>query len=99
MLNAGRSFTDPPGLNHSALAQNSTFGNSLPTRSSRSNGVFPIRSSKVSPARPGCAADSRGEEARCSVVAIPPYLRRLFRLRKSPDMRPFYSELDAADQM
>src|SRR5882762_5319771 len=99
MPSAGRSFTDPPGLNHSAFAQNSTFGNSLPTRSRRSSGVFPIRSSTPSPARPDCAADSRWEEAGCPFVAISHYLGRLSRLHQSRDIRPFYSELDAAGQI
>src|SRR5580698_2853130 len=52
MLRAGRSLTEPPGLNHSALAQNSTFGKSLPMRSSLSNGVLPMHSRSD---LPGCA--------------------------------------------
>src|SRR6267378_767120 len=99
MPSAGRSFTDPPGLNHSAFAQKSTFGNSLPTRSSRSSGVFPIRSSKASPVRPDCAADSRWEEAGCPVVAMSRYLGRFSQLHQARDIRPFYSELDAAGQV
>src|SRR5271157_789233 len=52
MLNAGRSLTEPPGLHHSALALNSTFGNSPPTRASRRSGVLPISSSTVCPIGP-----------------------------------------------
>src|SRR5580704_16082221 len=50
MLRAGRSFTEPPGLNHSALAANSTLGNSRPTLLRRSRGVFPMQSRTVRPA-------------------------------------------------
>src|SRR5450432_3409364 len=52
MLSAGRSFTEPPGLNHSALAANSTFGNWPPMRSSRKSGVLPMQLSTDTPARP-----------------------------------------------
>src|ERR1700731_3044197 len=48
---AGRSFTDPPGLNHSALPQISTFSNSRPMLASRSKGVLPMRARMDSPAR------------------------------------------------
>src|SRR5208282_5172954 len=60
---AARSFTEPPGLNHSALAQNSTFGKSAPIRSILSKGVLPMRSSRCWPMRaPGavCWADIAG---------------------------------------
>src|ERR1700730_9745213 len=50
MLRAGRSFTEPPGLNHSALAANSTLGNSRPILLRRSRGVFPIQSRTERPA-------------------------------------------------
>src|SRR5260370_42459351 len=74
MLRAGRSFTDPPGLNHSALAQNAVFGNSWPMRSICSKGVFPLGSSKDSPTRPARAPsrtfDSRGDAAMSFAVAM-----------------------------
>src|SRR5260370_18332958 len=50
MLNAGRSFTEPPGLNHSAFAQNSILGNSFATCARRSSGVLPMCSSTEVPA-------------------------------------------------
>src|ERR1700681_2069862 len=40
---AARSFTDPPGLNHSAFAYTSTRGNSRSNMRMRSNGVLPIK--------------------------------------------------------
>src|SRR5260370_28495920 len=43
MFIAGRSFTEPPGFAHSALAQNSTSGYSVRTFFKRSKGVFPIK--------------------------------------------------------
>src|ERR1700676_4765746 len=48
---AGRSFTEPPGLNHSALPQISTFSNSRPMLARRNRGVLPIRARMDSPAR------------------------------------------------
>src|SRR5688500_14629260 len=42
MRKAGRSFTDPPGLNHSALPYTSTWSNSLAILAKRSRGVLPI---------------------------------------------------------
>src|SRR5215469_8246880 len=63
MLRAGRSLTEPPGLNHSALAQNSMLENSPPTRSKRRSGVFPIRSRRDTPAWSSGIADSRAEAA------------------------------------
>src|ERR1700726_543149 len=48
---AGRSFTEPPGLNHSALPQISTFSNSRPMLASRSRGVLPMRARMDSPTR------------------------------------------------
>src|ERR1700738_1855879 len=48
---AGRSFTDPPGLNHSAFPQISTSSNSRPMLASRSRGVLPIRARMDSPTR------------------------------------------------
>src|ERR1700738_876577 len=65
MLSAALSFTDPPGLNHSALAQNSIFGNFRPMRSSRNKGVFPMRSSTDCP-----ADEPRSRDCPRSVVAI-----------------------------
>src|SRR5215471_5993238 len=50
MLNAERSFTEPPGLNHSAFAQNSILGNSFATCARRSKGVLPMCSSTEVPA-------------------------------------------------
>src|SRR4030067_3377520 len=44
MRSAGRSFTDPPGLNHSAFARISTRGGIPRRRFTRSSGVLPIRS-------------------------------------------------------
>src|ERR1022692_967680 len=48
MLSAARSFTDPPGLKYSALAQISIPGNSLGMRSRRTSGVFPMVASRGS---------------------------------------------------
>ena len=42
MKSAGLSFTEPPGLNHSALAYTSTSGNSLSNSLISSKGVLPI---------------------------------------------------------
>src|SRR6202043_4025138 len=47
---AGRSFTEPPGLNHSAFPQISTCSNSWPMLASRSRGVLPMRARIDSPA-------------------------------------------------
>src|SRR5215475_3378636 len=69
MLRAGRSFTEPPGLNHSAFARNWMFGNSLPTRSRRRSGVFPIRSSTDCPTAKRVTGNWSFVDAR-SVVAI-----------------------------
>src|SRR3990170_4811397 len=44
MRRTGRSFTDPPGLNHSAFARISTRGGIPRRRFTRSSGVLPIRS-------------------------------------------------------
>src|SRR3989337_921703 len=44
MRRTGRSFTDPPGLNHSAFARISTRGGIPRRRVTRSSGVLPIRS-------------------------------------------------------
>src|SRR3954451_8616859 len=44
---AGRSFTEPPGLNSSSLATRS-HARSAPTRPRRTIGVFPTRSSRLS---------------------------------------------------
>jgi len=44
MFNAARSLTLPPGLYHSALANNSTPGKSAPIRLKRTIGVLPINS-------------------------------------------------------
>src|SRR5438067_12766948 len=63
MLSAGRSFTEPPGLNHSALAQNSMLEKLLPTRSRRRSGVFPILARRGTPACASGTADSRPEAA------------------------------------
>ncbi len=46
---AARSFTLPPGFAHSAFPSNSTPSNSAATPSSRTSGVFPIRSSSPVP--------------------------------------------------
>src|SRR5215472_7215061 len=70
MLSPGRSFTDPPGLNHSAFTLNSTLGNSRPMRSSRSSGVFPMQSSAEHPAELELPGIVRSEEAMRSLVAI-----------------------------
>src|SRR5260370_38837810 len=60
MLNAGRSFTEPPGLNHSAFAQNSILGNSFATCVRRSRGVLPMCSSTEVPASHGFAPSLAG---------------------------------------
>src|SRR5690242_13504068 len=52
MLNAALSLTEPPGLNHSALAQNSTLGKSAPILESRNKGVLPISSMTDCPDSP-----------------------------------------------
>src|SRR5215469_4085174 len=57
MLAAARSFTDPPGLHHSALPRSSTPGRARLTRSRRSSGVFPTRSKAYWPRRGASAAD------------------------------------------
>ena len=43
MLNAARSFTDPPGLYHSALPNSVTPGRFAVSRSKRRMGVLPMR--------------------------------------------------------
>src|SRR6266404_855542 len=91
MLNAGRSFTEPPGLNHSAFAKNLMLGNSLPTRSSLRSGVFPMRSSTDCPTAMRVAGNSTFVDAR-SVVAIS---LDVSRDAGRTHMRPKYSELDA----
>src|SRR5579863_9975268 len=48
MFKAARSFTDPPGLKYSALAQISIPGNSRGMLSSRTSGVFPMVASRGS---------------------------------------------------
>src|SRR5260370_24500925 len=50
MFEAARSFTDPPGLNHSALAKSSMPGRSRVNRSRRNSGVLPM-SSRLRPPR------------------------------------------------
>src|ERR1700722_533675 len=72
MLSAGRSFTEPPGLNHSALAQNSTLGNFLPMRSSRSKGVLPMHSRTDLPAGDVAAATANGARGFGAVGVIEP---------------------------
>ena len=67
MLSAGRSLTEPPGLNHSALAENSTLGNSRPIRSSRRSGVLPMRSRTERPIAPETEPP---EVARCFVAIV-----------------------------
>src|SRR3954466_11149418 len=49
MREAARSFTEPPGLAHSAFANISIPGNCEEIFSKRSSGVLPMRSSRVSP--------------------------------------------------
>src|ERR1700746_689158 len=44
MFDAARSFTDPPGLSHSALPRSWILGRSRAMRSSRNSGVLPMRS-------------------------------------------------------
>ena len=51
MFAAGRSFTEPPGFAHSALASTSTPAKSRVSRSKRSSGVLPIRCRVLSPKR------------------------------------------------
>ena len=72
---AARSFTDPPGLNHSALAVNVTFGNSAITRAILISGVFPIRSSRLAPTvrvAAGFAFDTSGLFAAVTMVILGP---------------------------
>ena len=49
MLAAARSFTDPPGLAHSALASTSTPSELRAMRWKRNSGVLPIRCSRLCP--------------------------------------------------
>ena len=70
---AARSFTDPPGLNHSALAANVTCGNSPVTRAILISGVFPMRSSKLAPTgsvAPGFGVDTSGLFAAVTMVTL-----------------------------
>src|SRR5215469_3037916 len=96
MLSAGRSLTEPPGLSHSALALNSTLGNSRPTRSSRNRGVLPIRSSKDSPTRPISALLFTEASAVCLVVAMFALNQESPLLACHRQRRLIYSELDAS---
>src|ERR1051326_3985192 len=57
MAAAARSFTDPPGLCHSALARIWIPANSALARSRRNNGVLPMRSSSDMPAALGQGVD------------------------------------------
>src|SRR5580692_4536228 len=70
MPSAGRSLTEPPGLNHSALAANSMAGNSRPTRSSRSKGVLPINSRTERPAELCCEDVPKASEYRVAKVVM-----------------------------
>ena len=49
MLEAARSFTDPPGLPHSAFASTCTSSSSAVTREKRKSGVLPIRCVRLVP--------------------------------------------------
>src|SRR5689334_5908345 len=58
---AGRSFTEPPGLYHSALAYTRTSGGrSAVTRLNASSGVLPIRSTIAVPTLEARGAGSDG---------------------------------------
>jgi hypothetical protein len=73
MLEAARSFTDPPGLYHSAFPRSSTRGKSAAIRSTRTSGVLPIRSTSRRPNEaPGsetCAVLSRAICGTCAIFA------------------------------
>src|SRR5690348_8629729 len=63
MLRAARSFTDPPGLAHSAFASSAACGNSAPILRSRTSGVFPIRDkTSVACFNTGCKTASLGPD-------------------------------------
>src|SRR6266496_5862770 len=49
MFAAARSFTDPPGLYHSALPKSATPGRSAVSASRRKSGVLPMRSTRLWP--------------------------------------------------
>src|SRR6187200_2979729 len=53
MRAAGRSFTEPPGLRHSALAYSSTLRRPASKLVRRMRGVFPIRSTTEAAVRRG----------------------------------------------
>src|SRR5215831_9940134 len=79
MLAAARSFTDPPGLYHSALPKSVTPGKSRVTASRRKRGVFPIRSIRlwpsVSPSLEPFWSDSECcSPAANAVVLLEPYV-------------------------
>src|ERR1700676_338602 len=96
MLSAARSFTDPPGLHHSALPQNSMLGNSPPARSSRSNGVLPICSRSDAPARPPTPAplcDKLWSTEAINLRKIP--IHKNGAPARSRERQRVYSELDA----
>src|SRR5688572_10184828 len=59
MRAAGRSFTEPPGFFHSALAYSSTFRSPCSKPDRRISGVFPIKSMMEAAVRgsPGVATD------------------------------------------
>src|SRR5882724_5986506 len=63
MRYAARSFTEPPGLNHSALAKMRTWGNSWPIRSRGMSGVLPI-------VRSSASVSSEGSRDCSSIVVI-----------------------------
>ncbi len=71
ILSAARSLTEPPGLHHSAFAKISTFARCAATRSIRSNGVLPIRSSTPSTLCSRREADSSVRRWRAWLVAVP----------------------------
>src|SRR5271157_4019415 len=56
MFAAGRSFTEPPGLAHSAFASTSTPAKSRVSRSNRNSGVLPIRCRVLCPNAQGTNA-------------------------------------------
>src|SRR5262245_53418136 len=73
---AGRSFTEPPGFFHSALAYSSTFRRSASKLVRRINGVFPIKSTIEAVGRdgPGVTTDISDCNSRKLYTQLPDQL-------------------------
>src|SRR5256885_16448571 len=64
MLEAARSFTEPPGLYHSALPNSATPGRSAVKASKRNSGVLPMRSTRLWP-RVSPSPDTASRDSSC----------------------------------